>query len=313
MVNSLKHIAVWTIFILSYGHLAAAADIESRLADLEELAAKVELSVHTNTAQLDKPDFRVHELQDGTRLEGEKIRRVADPNIGFDARVHIHAAAIHLHDHQTVRFNHVLINQGKGYNRTTGRFTCPQHVALESLAPNVNALANANGDELQALEKDMAKDLLENTRQHALTNRRSSNNTSIGFDVHVHSGSSSGPIHVANRHTVKFNNVVFNHGNGYDNVTGKFTCPIHGLYQFASTIPSGSKATIDCELVMSNHQLARLHANRKGFDQASQVLVVECAAGHKVWVRHLNGANDSGDLATKLEWATFSGHLVTAL
>ncbi|XP_033738630.1 heavy metal-binding protein HIP-like [Pecten maximus] len=209
MANPTMHAAVWAIFVLSYGQLDAAADTESRLADLEELAAKVDLSVFTNTAHLEKLSHRVHELQGGTRKDEKSVRQVVDPNIGFDAVVS--NVTINLGDQQTILFDKIRTNQGSGYNAANGRFTCPQN----------------------------------------------------------------------------------------------------GLYQFASTIPSKLNGTVDCEMVMDNAQVGRFRANHPGFDQATQVLVLECRSEQQVWLRHFHGANDTSILSSTHRYmASFTGHLI---
>ncbi|OWF36042.1 Cerebellin-3 [Mizuhopecten yessoensis] len=211
MAVALKHAFAWTIFILSYGQLIAEDDTDTRIVDLETLAAKVDFSAYKNADQLDNLKLRIQELQDGTKMDGIKVRQVADPNIGFDARVV--ALKPHYVDQQTIVFNRVQVNQGGGYSNTTGRFTCPQH----------------------------------------------------------------------------------------------------GLYQFAATIPSQLNGTIECEMVMDNVQIGRFMANEPGFDQATQVVVLECGVEQQVWIRHLRGVHDTGILAGRHHFPSFSGHLISSL
>ncbi|XP_060082084.1 uncharacterized protein LOC132561375 [Ylistrum balloti] len=207
---------IYTVFILGYGQLTAADDIDNRIAFLETLAANVDYSAHANEIQLEDIKLRADKLD--ASLENERdflallslfmlVRRVTGPDIGFDARVA--RPNTQLQDQQTVIFHHIQTNQGAGYNVSNGRFTCPQH----------------------------------------------------------------------------------------------------GIYQFASTIPSKSNDTIDCEMVMDFVQVGRFHANPPGLDQATQVVVLECQVGQQVWVRQLHGANGTILLGGKREFPSFSGHL----
>ncbi|XP_069127262.1 uncharacterized protein [Argopecten irradians] len=149
--------------------------------------------------------------------------------------------------------------------------------ALESLASTVDAIAVANGEELKTTEDNMDEKMKQYHKEIMSINRRASHHNQIGFYVRL-TNSSSGADHVTKVQPVKFDFVITNQGGGYNEAHGKFTCPVNGLYQFATTIPSAARAIIDCGLVKNDHLLARLHGNTKGYDQASQVLVIECAA-----------------------------------
>ncbi|XP_069127258.1 uncharacterized protein [Argopecten irradians] len=304
MAVSVTNIGVWMLFILGSGNLIIADNVEHRLGWLEELAAKVETTVDTNIDQLGKIDQRLHRLQHGATQEKVKLRRATDPVIGFDTQLHLRAAGSHLHNQQALIFNHVRTNQGGAYNAAND--------SLESLASTVDAIAVANGEELKTTEDNMDEKMKQYHKEIMSINRRASHHNQIGFYVRL-TNSSSGADHVTKVQPVKFDFVITNQGGGYNEAHGKFTCPVNGLYQFATTIPSAARAIIDCGLVKNDHLLARLHGNTKGYDQASQVLVIECAAGDKVWVRHLHGTHDSGRISTHYEWATFSGHLIAAL
>ncbi|XP_069127259.1 uncharacterized protein [Argopecten irradians] len=213
MATFLKHVSLLALVVLCYGQIVAATiDLETRIANLERLALAVESAVASHAHQLSRLNPRVHHLQDGVGQETEKVRRVAEPIVGFDAR--LPHRIVHLGDQQDIHFWNVETNNGSAYNPTNGRFTCPQN----------------------------------------------------------------------------------------------------GLYQFATTIPSKLNGTVDCEMVMDNVQVGRLRANHDGFDQASQVLVLECRTEQQVWVRHTSGANDDAILSsTQRQMASFSGHLIALL
>ncbi|XP_033738629.1 heavy metal-binding protein HIP-like [Pecten maximus] len=134
MAYSVKRAVTWTIFVLCYRQLVAADTTVTLIADLEKLAAKVELSVYTNTNQLDKLHLRVRELQDDTRADQGKVRRAADPNIGLDALVV--DVNTNLGDQQAILFDNVQTNQGSGYNPASGKFTCPKSGSISLHQPS---------------------------------------------------------------------------------------------------------------------------------------------------------------------------------
>ncbi|XP_052716491.1 complement C1q-like protein 4 isoform X1 [Crassostrea angulata] len=114
------------------------------------------------------------------------------------------------------------------------------------------------------------------------------------------------------RETVIFDSIVTNAGQGYDENTGIFVCPISGYYQFAATIvsESGTDKNLDAELMHNGRQIVRLHATVYGYDEGTQVVNIHCAQGERVWIRHLMGVGDSAIMPAG--FSTFSGALLHA-
>ena len=114
-----------------------------------------------------------------------------------------------------------------------------------------------------------------------------------------------------NRETIIFDTIVTNAGQGYDNNTGIFVCPVSGFYQFAATVvsESGADKNLDAELMYNGHQIVRLHATLFGYDQGSQVVNIHCRQGERVWIRHMMGAGDSAQMPAG--YSTFSGALLS--
>lgn len=114
------------------------------------------------------------------------------------------------------------------------------------------------------------------------------------------------------RETVIFDTIVTNAGQGYDENTGIFVCPISGYYQFAATIVSedGTDKNLDAELMHNGRQIVRLHATVYGYDEGTQVVNIHCAQGERVWIRHLMGVGDSAIMPAG--FSTFSGALLHA-
>lgn len=114
-----------------------------------------------------------------------------------------------------------------------------------------------------------------------------------------------------NRETIIFDTIVTNAGQGYDNNTGIFVCPVSGFYQFAATVvsESGADKNLDAELMYNGHQIVRLHATVYGFDGGSQVVNIHCRQGERVWIRHTMGVGDSAKMPAG--FSTFSGALLS--
>ncbi|XP_069127261.1 complement C1q-like protein 4 [Argopecten irradians] len=180
---------------------------------------------------------------------------------------------------------------------------------LEELAAKVETTVDTNIDQLGKIDQRLHR-LQHGATQEKVKLRRATDPV-IGFDTQLHLRAAGSHLH--NQQALIFNHVRTNQGGAYNAANGKFTCPQHGLYQFATTISSISRGFVDCEMVMDGTHVGRLHANRPGFDQASQVLVLECSAGQKIWIRHVNGGHDSGIVSDYQDTSSFSGHLITTL
>ncbi|KAK3097063.1 hypothetical protein FSP39_006035 [Pinctada imbricata] len=114
------------------------------------------------------------------------------------------------------------------------------------------------------------------------------------------------------RETVIFDEVVTNVGSGYDVNNGIFFCPINGIYIFAATMASAdNNKNLDAEIVHQGKIVARLHATVYGYDMGSQVAMVQCQQGEKVWIRHMESAGDSKIVPAG--YSGFSGALLHSM
>ena len=82
---------------------------------------------------------------------------------------------------------------------------------------------------------------------------------------------------------VKFNNVLYNAGQGYDSSTGDFTAPLSGAYFliFHTTAYSSNNAN-SCMKVNGN-EVCRAYISNN-YDHGSCHAVVHMAKGDKAWV-----------------------------
>ena len=114
--------------------------------------------------------------------------------------------------------------------------------------------------------------------------------------------------------TVKYDIVLTNDGNGYDDRSGIFTCPVAGTYLFV--VDSLSHPGIWLKLKVNKHEVARLHVSSHIKDkniltQISRTVILKLKLGDHVKVENTakNGEvfahRYSGFSGTLLYWTTF--------
>ncbi|XP_077997934.1 caprin-2-like [Glandiceps talaboti] len=121
--------------------------------------------------------------------------------------------------------------------------------------------------------------------------------------------SSMGPL--SGSRVVVYNKVYANDGNGYSTSSGKFTCPVSGMYYFM--IAAMRRLTSDnlhvC-LMKSTTQLPCIYVHNSGGRQhgaSSNSVIIEVLQGDEIWVRLGDGTAVYGDSG---EYTTFTGYLL---
>lgn len=124
--------------------------------------------------------------------------------------------------------------------------------------------------------------------------------------------------HMQTGDRIVFETVISNYGDGYQNSTGIFTVPLHGLYMFSCSVldqmasDAHGSVKLHAEIVQNNVTLARVfaHAQDNYRDQGAQTIIVEAMKGDVVWIRIAdnNDVSVGGNLYT-----TFSGYMLTQL
>lgn len=95
--------------------------------------------------------------------------------------------------------------------------------------------------------------------------------------------------------TIIYNNILTNDGNGYDDKTGVFTCPVAGTYMFV--VDALSPGPTSLHLHLNKTKVASLHVSdyqKKGYLQMSRTIVLKVKKGDRVSV--VNHAYSSGTL-----------------
>ncbi|XP_052703139.1 EMILIN-2-like [Crassostrea angulata] len=107
----------------------------------------------------------------------------------------------------------------------------------------------------------------------------------VSFSVNL----KSKPLTLGAGQTVKYNTVLTNDGNGYDDRTGVFTCPVAGTYMFV--VDSLSKATTLLHLNVNKITVGRLYVSYvHGGDtyvQMSRTVIVKLKSGDHVKVENV--------------------------
>jgi hypothetical protein len=86
---------------------------------------------------------------------------------------------------------------------------------------------------------------------------------------------------------LKFNRVLYNLGNAYNNYTGIFTVPVNGTYLFSFQIEEWDTPEIVCKLQVDG-------TNQVGA-QSGNTAILGLAKGQSVWVQIINNGRFYGE------------------
>merc|ERR1712179_250879 len=93
--------------------------------------------------------------------------------------------------------------------------------------------------------------------------------------------------------TLTFSKVNVNEGDAYDPHTGRFTCPVSGLYTFSVHLTRGHEDTLHSEFLLmvddSPIQTLFIPASNNKYMSGSVTVTTECNQGQHVYVRMLSG------------------------
>ena len=121
------------------------------------------------------------------------------------------------------------------------------------------------------------------------------------------------PVNATAGGPIVMKQVVTNIGHAFDPLTGFFTAPVSGLYQFHATFMGapGMQGYVHAEIIVDGHSVAlSISDSRHGYyDNTGIDAVVHVSAGKKVYVRNVDGTISSYYGGTYL---SFSGFLLHA-
>ncbi|XP_060564160.1 complement C1q-like protein 4 [Ruditapes philippinarum] len=119
---------------------------------------------------------------------------------------------------------------------------------------------------------------------------------------------------------LSFAKVITNEGNAFDTLTGKFTCPVSGLYYFSLHIVKKRSPSVDyvgCYIYLNGSYKVLAHTNPQdgsngadnGSYEASTSVYLKLNVGDVVMLDSCN----SGISDLVESWTSFSGHLEQAV
>ncbi|XP_077997807.1 uncharacterized protein LOC144450919 [Glandiceps talaboti] len=115
---------------------------------------------------------------------------------------------------------------------------------------------------------------------------------------------------VSSNTVIVYDKVYSNDGNGYNTSTGKFTCPVSGMYYFMiSALRDNSNHLLVC-LIKNTTTLPCIYVHNSGGRQhgaASNSVIIDVDQGDEIWVRLSNG---HAVLSNSNEFITFTGYLL---
>ncbi|CAG2251010.1 unnamed protein product [Mytilus edulis] len=166
----------------------------------------------------------------------------------------------------TIKYDRVILNQGRGYSPKTGIFTATKsglYLISATVMSNggiaLGAYISKNGANLMNLKKEKDRPAFTATLARTLTLMK-------GI-------------------TIKYDTVILNQGRGYSPKTGIFTATKTGLYLISATVMSKGGAYLDAYISKNGANLMNLYGPQihGGTKTANPVLHLE--KGDKVSVR----------------------------
>ena len=116
-----------------------------------------------------------------------------------------------------------------------------------------------------------------------------------------------GLVTVGQDEIIKFNDVVTDYGEPYDNSSGLFIAPVAGLYVFSTTIMVEQNFDTHVGIYINNHLTTniKLHGAEHEYDTMSQTVIYYLRVRDTVSIRHYDGTKSiHGD------YTTFMGFLL---
>ena len=106
---------------------------------------------------------------------------------------------------------------------------------------------------------------------------------------------------------VKFDDVRFNRGQGYNPSTGVFTAPRKGLYHFSCVIMANSSHQVHYQLNKNNAAYINGYSNKSYYATSTISDVIEMKKGDRIFIKHRNSNSEE---ITGSHHSTFSGYFL---
>ena len=128
---------------------------------------------------------------------------------------------------------------------------------------------------------------------------------------------SANPVQTQAHGTIILNHAVTNVGNAYDTMTGVFTAPVSGVYDFHASIMDyqrGPGEEIYGGLYVGNQRvaLAVSDSESRDWDLATLKAIVHLQAGQRVYLQNISNKLVQYFSSPALPYTAFSGFLIKA-
>lgn len=104
-----------------------------------------------------------------------------------------------------------------------------------------------------------------------------------------------------------FTDELNNFGEAYDPLTGVFTCPLNAYYLFSVALTAYDNEHIHGNILLEGDVIASAMSGQGNFNQGSNLVVLPCNAGQRVWVE---AYFDSNYWSHRYRTSSFSGTLL---
>ncbi|KAK7506689.1 hypothetical protein BaRGS_00002164 [Batillaria attramentaria] len=179
---------------------------------------------------------------------------------------------------------------------------------IQQLQAKISAMETSQQQATHTISQLKAESTSLRTDVNNLKTRLAKQETKVAFSARL----STHGQDVTGYQNIVFDAVDLNQGGAYDKVTGMFTAPVNGLYEFSIHISTSPPGRMQVMIVRNGGEVAETEASgddTKYMDRASNSVLLHMTTGQRVWVKRA-----SGD-ATRLQGdyrSSFSGVLIRA-
>ncbi|VDI03006.1 Hypothetical predicted protein [Mytilus galloprovincialis] len=114
---------------------------------------------------------------------------------------------------------------------------------------------------------------------------------------------------LGNGEIVKFNKVWTNINNDYDQITGVYTAPQPGVYQFSCSVMTQNDKKLRVYLWKNKERTVAIYPGYTGHNMGTLNMVLQLEKGDKVYIKHGGGGREIHS-NTGSNYSMFSGYLI---
>ena len=214
-----------------------------------------------------------------------------------------------LEEESLVQKQHSVTKQSKYANTDHGMHEVEENMKSKVKIQIKNSSAVKNRYDSESLQD---KELASATTKHPNSNFGTAKQArrlvagEVAFSAYLSMSS-----HYVSGHTVKYDQVLTNYGNGYNKYTGVFSAPTTGVYLLTFSIATvQGNSHIRVKLVYNNSNIADASADpghASHVDMGGNTVIVDLTAGQSVWLEVYDSANGQMASSSRDRYATFSG------